>query len=114
MVSDVGREHVQLSVGVIVADREPHPIADSWKAHLLSHRLESDRSGGGPVPIQLKEVAVRADPQIGQSIVVVVEEDGAVCGAGRVSDPVPGSVGMRRVIPLVGNSSIVGKRQRGA
>ena len=111
MVADVGDEHVQVGVAVVVADGKPHPRPDDVEAHLVRDVGKPDAVRIGVVAEDVQDVAVVGQPQVGVAVVVVVEEEhgmGLRRGvADDVAQPVP-DPGVPALVDVAGGG--VGER----
>ena len=115
MEPHVGNKDIQVGVAVIVSYGEPHPVADSAYAHLISHGDEPGHAGGGIVPEHLEPVAVIRQPQVGVAVVVMIEEEDSMGPGGGVADAISPGVFCGRVVALIlTTSGRVTEQQRAA
>ena len=98
--SDIGHEHVEVHVSVIVAHTECHPRSDLLQVHSPRHRGELHVPRRGIVAKYVERAAVVGNPDVGVAVVVIVEEHHRMGLARGLARSVPKLVLEVRVVAL--------------
>ena len=105
MVAYVGCEHIQICVGVVIAERKAHPRAHNVDAHSARRRGEAQAVPAAArriVAEQMQPIAVVGYPQVGISVVVIVEEQDGMRLSGRFAHAVAQRVHGGGIVALIG------------